>query len=294
LLNAVGNAVLEKRPETRICYVSGERFLNEVVTSIRHNQMDKFRQKYRERYDFLIVDDIHVIARTNSTQEEFFYTFNSFHDAGKQVVVASDKLPREMDGLEDRIRTRLEWGLTVDIQPPDIETRMAILRYKAERTGIMIGDDVIALIAQISKKSVRELEGNLATIRMYAELRGVPITTELAKEVFSTTLQQQKKGFSIDDLMSRVAEHYQLTARDLKSETRVKTVVRPRQVAMYLARKLLDSGYAEIGRAFGNRDHTTVLHAEAKIRDLLNDDPDFKSEVSRLEANINNSQWTGL
>src|SRR4029077_6272234 len=134
------------------------------------------------------------LARKNSSQEEFFYTFNAFHEAGKQVVVASDKLPREMDGLEDRIRTRLEWGLTVDIQPPDVETRMAILRYKAEKSGLLIPDEVVSMIAQISKKSVRELEGNLATIRMYSELRGVPITPELAKEVFSATMQQQKGG----------------------------------------------------------------------------------------------------
>jgi chromosomal replication initiator protein len=292
LLNAVGNAVRENNPGMRICYVSGERFLNDVVSSIRHQQMDKFRKRYRENYDFLIIDDIHVIARTQSTQEEFFYTFNSFHDARKQVVIASDKLPREMTGLEDRIRTRLEWGLTVDIQPPDFETRMAILRYKAERAGIFIPDDVISMISQISKKSVRELEGNLATIRMYSELRSVPITLELAREVFAATLHQQKSGLNVDELIRIVAGHYCLTARDLKSETRVKTVVRPRQVAMYLSRKLLDLGFAEIGRAFGNRDHTTVLHADAKIKDLLQDSLEFKNEVNHLETLINNSQWT--
>ena len=292
LLNAVGNAVRENNPHMRICYVSGERFLNDVVTSIRHQQMDKFRQRYRERYDFLIIDDIHVIARTQSTQEEFFYTFNAFHEARKQVVIASDKLPREMTGLEDRIRTRLEWGLTVDIQPPDFETRMAILRYKAERASIFIPDDVIILISQISIKSVRELEGNLATVRMYSELRSVPITIELAREVFAATLHQQKSGLNIDELIRIVAGHYCLTARDLKSETRVKTVVRPRQVAMYLARKVLDLGFAEIGRAFGNRDHTTVLHSDAKVKELIQDNLEFKNDVNRLENLINNSQWT--
>ena len=294
LLNAVGNAIREKRPSMRICYISGERFLNDVVTSIRHHQMDKFRQRYREKYDFLIIDDIHVIAKTNATQEEFFYTFNSFHEAGKQVVVASDKLPREMDGLEDRIRTRLEWGLTVDIQPPDIETRMAILRYKAERSGIIIPDDVVSLISQISRKSVRELEGHLATLRMYSELRSVPITLALAREVFSSIVNQEKAGLTIDELQRQVATHYNLTARDLKAETRVKTVVRPRQVAMYLARKILDMGYVDIGRAFGNRDHTTVLHAESRIKDLIANDLDFKSDVVRLENHINNSQWTTM
>ncbi len=293
LLNAVGNSVREKNPNVRICYVSGERFINDVVTCIRHGQMDRFRRKYRESYDFLIMDDIHVISRTNSSQEEFFYTFNSFHDSGKQVVVASDKLPREMAGLEDRIRTRLEWGSTVDIQPPDIDTRMAILRYKAEKAGVYVPDEVITLIAKISKKSVRELEGNLATIRMYAELRGVAVTMDLSKEVFAATINHQKEGLTIEELISRVADHYQLTAKDLKSVSRVKTLVEPRQLAMYFARKLLDSGYAEIGRAFG-KDHTTVIHAETKIKKMLQEDMDFKSIVSRLETGINNSQWTSM
>ncbi|MCC6276675.1 MAG: chromosomal replication initiator protein DnaA [Oligoflexia bacterium] len=294
LLNAVGNAVKEKYPHMRICYVSGERFLNDVVMGIRRKQMDKFHQHYREMYDLLIVDDIHVIARTNSTQEEFFHTFNAFYEAGKQVIVASDKLPKEMDGLEDRIRTRLEWGLTADIQPPDLETRMAILRYKAERAGISVPDEVVSLIAQISKRSVRELEGNLSTLKIYSELRGVPITVELARDVFSATIEQQKAGLTMDELIKHVAEHFGLSSRDLKSETRVKTVVRPRQIAMYLARKILGAGYVDIGRAFGNRDHTTVMHAEEKVGTLIQDDLDFRSEVNRLENNINNSQWTGL
>jgi chromosomal replication initiator protein len=294
LLNAVGNFVKEKFPHMRICYVSGERFLNDVVMGIRRKQMDKFHQHYREMYDLLIVDDIHVIARTNSTQEEFFHTFNAFYEAGKQVIVASDKLPKEMDGLEDRIRTRLEWGLTADIQPPDLETRMAILRYKAERAGISIPDEVVSLIAQISKRSVRELEGNLATLKIYSELRGVPITPELSRDVFAATIEQQKAGLTIDELIKLVAEYFGLSSRDLKSETRVKTVVRPRQIAMYLARKILGSGYVDIGRAFGNRDHTTVMHAEEKVNTLIQDDVDFRSEVNRLENSINNSQWTGL
>jgi chromosomal replication initiator protein len=256
--------------------------------------MENFRQRYRERYDFFILDDIHVIARTDSTQEEFFYTFNAFHEAGKQFVIASDRLPREMDGLEERIRTRLEWGLTVDIQPPDYETRMAILRYKAERQHLEVPDDVISLIAQISKKSVRELEGNLSTIRMLSELKGVPITLTLAKDTFSNILQSQKQGLNIEEVQRIVAEHFGITIRDLKSSSRAKPIVGPRQIAMYLARKVLEMGYAEIGRAFGNRDHTTVLHAEAKVKDRMADDVDFRSEVNRLENLLNNSQWTVL
>lgn len=290
LLNAVGNAVKERVPHTRICYISGERFINDVVSHLRHQQMDKFRKQYRESYDFLIVDDIHVISRTQATQEEFFYTFNSFHDAGKQVIVASDKLPREMNGLEDRIRTRLEWGLTVDIQPPDVETRMAILRYKAEKSGVFMPDDVISMISQISKRSVRELEGNLATVRMLSELRGIPITIDLAKEVFNNVISQQQTGLSIEDIQRVVSEHYKVTLRDLKSESRVKTIVKPRQVAMYLTRRILKYGYVEIGNAFGNRDHTTVLHAESKIQNTRDLDSEFNNDISRLETIINNSQ----
>lgn len=294
LLNSVGIAIREKFPEKRICYISGERFINDVITSIRHKQMDRFHHRYRQSYDVLIMDDIHVIARTQSTQHEFFETFNYFHGAGKQVVVASDLLPKQMDGLEDRIRTRLEWGMIVDIEPPDLETRVAILRYKAERQGIFVPDDVVHLVSQISTKSVRELEGNLNTIRMYSELRGVPITMELAKDVFKSTLQQQKNGPTLEDVMKIVAERYNTTIRDLKSSSRAKPIAKPRQIAMYLARRGLRLGYIEIGRGFGNRDHTTIMHGERKVAGEMDLDMDFKNEIKKLENIINNSQWNIL
>lgn len=292
LLNAIGNAVRQRRPGSRICFVNGERFLTEFVSSIRHGQMDKFRKRYRESCELLIIDDIHVFAHKEGLQEEFFHTFNAHHDSGRQLVFASDKYPKEITGLEERIRTRLEWGLIVDIQPPDIETRMAILRYKAEAHGLFIPDNVVYLIAQISKRSVRELEGHLSTLRMYSELKGVPITYEFAQEVFSRHVNEQKgSGLSIDDIQKFVADSYKVSTKDLKSTTRVKTIVVPRQIAMYLCRTLLDLGVAEIGRAFGGRDHTTVLHALNKIKDDINKDTEIANKIKELESKINNTQW---
>ncbi|MBK9293694.1 MAG: chromosomal replication initiator protein DnaA [Oligoflexia bacterium] len=292
LLNAIGNAVRQRNPGSRICFVNGERFLTDFVSSIRHGQMDKFRKRYREACDLLIIDDIHVFAHKEGLQEEFFHTFNAHHDNGKQLVFSSDKFPKEISGLEERIRTRLEWGTIVDIQPPDIETRMAILRYKAESSGLFIPDNVVYLIAQISKRSVRELEGHLSTLKMYSELNGTPITYDFAQDVFSRHLNEEKSsGLTIEDIQKYVADSFGVSTKDLKSKSRVQTIVEPRQVAMYLCRSKLDLGVVEIGRAFGGRDHTTVLHAINKVKDDLVKNSELSSKVKDLENKINNSQW---
>lgn len=290
LLNAIGNEIRVTKPHYRICYLSGEKFLNDYVSSIRHGQMEKFRKKFREQCDLLIIDDIHILAHKEGVQEEFFHTFNALHDLGKQVVFSSDKFPREIEGLEERVRTRLEWGLTVDIQPPDIETRMAILRYKAESTGLVVPDNVNELLAQISKKSVRELEGHLATLRMYSELKGVPVTYDFAYSIFSKYLNVERKVLSVDEIQKFIADKYSVSVKDLKSRSRVKTVVHPRQIAMYLCKKVLDLSVVEIGRSFGGRDHTTVLHSINKIKDSLKNEA-FSNEINKLEKTINNSEW---
>jgi len=289
LLNAVGNHIRGKFPTLRISYLSAERFLSDVVTSLRHGQMEKFRKRYREQCDVLLIDDIHIIAGKSSTQEEFFYTFNAFHEAGKQVVVSSDKLPRDIEGLEERIKTRLEWGLTADIQAPDLETRMAILRYKSEKSNLFLPDDVCAFIAQISKTSIRELEGNLTKLKVYAELREINITLELAHEIFSSAMQRQSKGITFETIQKAISDYYKIQIRDLKSETRVKSVARPRQVAMYFSRKLLAAGFADIGKQFGGRDHTTVMHGVSSVTELIEKNNEFKSELDRLEGIIHNS-----
>lgn len=294
LLNAIGIAIRENFPHMRICYISGERFINEVISGIRHKQMDKFHQKYRQSYDILIIDDIHEIANKEATQEEFFHTFNAFQEAGKQVVVAADKLPSEIEGLEDRIRTRLSWGLTADIKAPEYETRVAILRFKAEKLGINVPDEVIAMIAEMSKRTVRELEGHLNTLRMYSELNGQPITVELARNIFGSVLASKKNGLTIDDVLRLVADFYGISTKDLKGQSKVKTVAWPRQIAMVLCTKILNLGYSEIGRAIGGRDHATIIHGVKKVELKLSEDPSLFSEFSRLESTINNSQLNNM
>jgi chromosomal replication initiator protein len=276
----------QKFPDTRINYVSAERFLNECISSIRRSEMDKFRARYRDNCDILLMDDIQILGRGEAVQEEFFHTLNSFFDKSKQVVVASDRMPKDIKGLEDRIRTRLEWGLIADIQMPDIETRVAILKYKAERRGIPLSNDVVGYIARISKRSIRELEGNLNKLKMYSELQGVPISLDLAKRVLQH--HDDAATITIEEIQRLTAEHFQVRLPDLKSKTRTKPLVTARQIAMWLIKKHLEKPLVEIGRAFGGKDHTTVINALRRIDDQLNKDPEIKKDVEELEGRIHN------
>ncbi len=286
LLNAVGNYIRDAHPELRICYVSAERFLNECISSIRRQEMEKFRLRYRERCDVLLMDDIQVLGRGEAVQEEFFHTLNDFFEKGQQVVVASDRIPKDIKGLEDRIRTRLEWGLIADIQMPDIETRVAILRYKAEKKGIRLSDDVISHVARISKRSIRELEGNLNKVKMFSELQGLPIDMQLAKKVLAG--HGETSSLTLEDIQKLVAEHYKVRVIDLKSKNRSKPLVTARQVAMYLVKKHLEKSLVEIGRAFGGKDHTTVLNAVRRIEKQLTTDSDLLKDFDELESRIHN------
>jgi chromosomal replication initiator protein len=286
LLNAVGNHMRQKFPDTRINYVSAERFLNECISSIRRSEMDKFRARYRDNCDILLMDDIQILGRGEAVQEEFFHTLNSFFEKSKQVVVASDRMPKDIKGLEDRIRTRLEWGLIADIQMPDIETRVAILKYKAERRGIPLANDVVSYIARISKRSIRELEGNLNKLKMYSELQGVPISHDLAKRVLAH--HDDAATITIEEIQRLAAEHYQVRLPDLKSKTRTKPLVTARQVAMFLIKKHLDRPLVDIGRAFGGRDHTTVINALRQIDSQLTKDSEIKKDIDELEGRIHN------
>lgn len=290
LLNAVGNQIRVKCPQLRICYVSAERFLNECISSIRRNEMDKFRQRYRDNSEVLLMDDIQVLGRGEAVQEEFFHTLNDFFEKGQQVVVASDRMPKEILGLEDRIRTRLEWGLIADIQMPDIETRVAILRYKAERRGIRLSQDVVSYIARISKRSIRELEGNLNKVKMYSELQGLNISLDLAKKVLAT--HDDTTTITISEIQKLTAEHYKVKVNDLKARSRTKPLVTARQVAMFLVKKHLDKSLVEIGRNFGGKDHTTVINALRRIDDQLTKDSDLKRDIEDIEGKIHNI--TGL
>lgn len=286
LLTAVGNHIRQKYPELRIAYVSAERFLNECISSIRRGEMDKFRTRYRDNCDILLMDDIQVLGRGEAVQEEFFHTLNSFFEKGKQVVVASDRMPKDIKGLEDRIRTRLEWGLVADIQMPDIETRVAILKYKAERRNIYLANEVVVFIARISRRSIRELEGNLNKLKMYSELQGVPISLELAKRILAQ--HDDVATITIEEIQKLVAEHFQVRLPDLKSKTRTKPLVTARQIAMYLVKKHLEKPLVEIGRSFGGKDHTTVINALRRIESSLNKDSEIKKDIDELEGRIHN------
>lgn len=284
LLHAVGNEIRKNSPHLRINYLTAETFLNECVSSIRRNEMEKFKARYREKSDVLLVDDIQFL-KGESTQDEFFHTLNHFFAQKKQVVVASDRMPKDITGLEDRIRSRLEWGLIADIQMPDIETRLAILRYKAERLNIRIQEDVINYIARISKRSIRELEGNLNKFKMYCELQGLQPSLENAKKVLA--IHDHQTVITLEEIQKLVCEKFQIKLVDIKSASRTKTLVVPRQMAMYLIKKVLDKSLVDIGRAFGGRDHTTVLNAIARVTSLQQTDLDFRKDYEELLGRIN-------
>ncbi len=286
LLHAVGNQIKQTHPYLKIMYVSAEKFLNECVSSIRRYEMDKFRQKYRDTPDILLVDDVQMMGKTEAVQEEFFHTINSFIERRRQVVVASDRMPKDILGLEDRNRSRLEWGLIADIQMPDLETRVAILRYKAEKLNIRLPDEVVNYIARISKRSIRELEGNLKKIKMFSELQGLNIDIELARKVLSS--HETQTTISVEEIQKIVADHFKVKVIDLKSKTRAKPIVVPRQTAMYLIKKNLDKSLVDIGRAFGGKDHTTVMNAIERVDYLLSRDLDFKNDIDELTTRIHN------
>lgn len=286
LLHAAGNHIREQFPQLKITYISAERFMNECISAIRRHEMDKFRQKYRENSDILLVDDVQFIARGEAVQEEFFHTVNAFIDGRKQVILASDRMPKDIHGLEDRSRTRLERGLIADITMPDIETRIAILRYKAEKYNVRLPEDVATYIARISKRSIRELEGNLKKVKMFSELQGLPIDFELVKRILSH--HETQSTISVEEIMKIVADHYKVRVLDLKSSTRAKPIVVPRQIAMYLIKKFLDKSLVDIGKAFGGKDHTTVMNALDRVKNLQATDQDISKDIEDLETRIHN------
>jgi chromosomal replication initiator protein len=290
LLHAVGNQIKSSYPQAKIHYVSAERFLNECVSSIRRQEMDKFRLKYREECDILLVDDVQMIGKTEAVQEEFFHTINTFIDRRKQVVIAADRMPKDILGLEDRNRSRLEWGLIADISMPDLETRVAILRYKSEKMGLRLSDDVVNHVARISKRSIRELEGNLKKVKMFSELQGLSIDIDLVKRVLAT--HETQSTISLEDIQKMVADHFKVRVIDLKSTTRAKQIVVPRQTAMYLIKRTLDRSLVDIGRAFGGKDHTTVMNALQRVDFLMQKDMGFRNDVEELTTRIHNI--TGL
>jgi chromosomal replication initiator protein len=265
----------------KTCYMSSERFTNELIDAIQHHSTSGFRQKYRN-VDVLVIDDIHFIAGKESTQEEFFHTFNALYDAHKQIIFSSDRPPKEIANLQDRLVSRFGWGLTTDIQPPDLETRVAILKKKIEREPVSVPDDVIFFIAQLIKTNIRELEGALIRTIAYSLLEEKPITLELTKGVLKDLLREPKKLITVDFIQRCVAEEFGITLQDIKHRRRNKTIVLPRQVAMYLSRELTELSLPEIGNSFGGKDHTTVLHSYNKIRGELKTNKELQEKIDGI------------
>ncbi len=284
LLHAIGNEAMVRHPRIRVCYIPAEKFTNDLIASIRTNRMPEFKERYRNA-DILLVDDVQFIAGKTRTQEEFFHTFNDLYSSRKQIVVTSDKFPKEIPDLEERIQSRFEWGLVADIQPPDIETRVAILNRKAEAEDIHIPEDVALYLASVVKSNVRELEGYLIRIGAHASLMNKEINLELAKS-FLSTLSTAGRDVSPENIIKTVSDHFGVKPSELRSDRKHKQVAGPRQIAMYIMREMTRCSFPDIGRRFGGRDHTTVMYAVKKIEKKLADDVSLRNTVDALRKKI--------
>lgn len=286
LMHAIGHYVLDHNPDAKVVYLSSEKFTNEFINSIRDNKAVEFRNKYRN-VDVLLIDDIQFLAGKESTQEEFFHTFNTLHEESKQIIISSDRPPREIPTLEDRLRSRFEWGLITDITPPDLETRIAILRKKAKAEGLDIPNEVMLYIANQIDSNIRELEGALIRVVAYSSLINKDINADLAAEALKDIIPSSKpRIITILDIQKVVGEHYSIKLDDFKAKKRTKSVAFPRQIAMYLSRELTDFSLPKIGEEFGGRDHTTVIHAHEKISKLLQSDMQLQKQIKEIHQTL--------
>ncbi len=285
LLHAIGNFTRSRSPRTRVCYITAEKFTNELVFSLRTNRMPEFKEKYRN-VEMLLVDDVQFIAGKQRTQEEFFHTFNDLYSSGRQIVVSSDKFPNEIPDLEERIQSRFEWGLVADLQPPDLETRLAILNRKAEADQIPLPPDVALFLATMVKNNIRELEGSLIRIGAHASLTRSEINMDLARKVLSRLLESSTREISPDAIQKAVAEHFGVKVSDLRSGRKHKVVALPRQIAMYLMREMTSCSFPDIGQRFGGRDHSTVMYAVKMVEKKMQDDVSLRNSVEALRKTI--------
>ena len=281
LMHAIGHYVVQHHPRLSLLYISSERFMNEMINAVRFDRILDFRSRYRS-VDVLLVDDIQFVSGKEGTQNEFFHTFNALHDAQKQIVISSDRPPHEIPALEERLRSRFEWGLIADINPPDIETKAAILKKKAEGEAVPLPDGVAMYLASRIKTNIRELEGSLIRLIAYASLTSKPLTIELAQEVLKNVIDHDEKAVTIEQIQKFVADYYQLKLNELKSRNNSKSVAMPRQVAMYLCKALTHASLPEIGRSFGGKHHSTVIHSINKVEDLRKKDSDFDKQLTNL------------
>ncbi|HLU20974.1 chromosomal replication initiator protein DnaA [Lederbergia graminis] len=288
LMHAIGHYVLEHNPTAKVVYLSSEKFTNEFINSIRDNKAVDFRNKYRN-VDILLIDDIQFLAGKESTQEEFFHTFNTLHEESKQIVIASDRPPKEIPTLEDRLRSRFEWGLITDITPPDLETRIAILRKKAKADGLDIPNEVMLYIANQIDTNIRELEGALIRVVAYSSLINKDINADLAAEALKSIIPSSKpKVVTILDIQKAVGAEFNVKLEDFKAKKRTKSIAFPRQIAMYLSREMTDFSLPKIGEEFGGRDHTTVIHAHEKISNLIETDSELQSKIDEIRNSLKN------
>ncbi|MBN6066552.1 chromosomal replication initiator protein DnaA [Aggregatibacter actinomycetemcomitans] len=281
LLHAIGNGIIANNPNARVVYIHSERFVQQVVAYIRDNKMEEFKKFYRS-LDALLVDDIQFFSDKEKTQEEFFHIFNTLFERGRQIILTSDRYPREIEKIEERLKSRFGWGLTTAIEPPDLETRVAILMKKAEENNVDLPHDVAFFIGQKLRTNVRELEGALNRVKAMQEFKGEPITIDFVRETLKDMLALQDKLVTVDNIQKVVAEYYRIKVSDLKSKNRSRSVARPRQVAMALAKELTNRSLPEIGKSFGDRDHTTVLHACRTIAGFRDTDPNIQEDWANL------------
>lgn len=281
LIQAIGQQMRETRPQSRVLYMSAEIFVTELITSIRYDRMAPFRERYRS-LDALLLDDIQFIAGKERTQEEFFHTFNALYESQKQIVFTSDRPPKEIPTLEERLRSRFEWGLTADIQPPDLETKVAILRKKAEDKGLNLPQEVAIFIAERVRSNIRELEGHLNKVAAFASMIGKPVTIELVKEALKDILSKEDKPITPTEILRVVAAHYGLKTSDLKQKSNAQTIAFPRQVAMFLCKDLTDLSYPEIGKLFADKHHSTVMYSVQQIKKKMDNDQQFARTVDSL------------
>jgi chromosomal replication initiator protein len=283
LLHAIAHEILRQRPEARIAYISAEEFTNQVIKSISRQEMDVFRKRYRANCDVLLMDDIQILSGKERTQEEFFHTFNALHGAQKQIVLTSDKTPQEIQHLEERLRSRFNWGLITDIKAPQFETRVAILQCKAERDGIPLPADVAFYLARLIVANVRELEGALTRLTAYASFNHAPLSVAFAERALQDLLDNRARTLTIESIQKMVAEHFDVKVSDLRGSRRQRVITRPRSIAMYLCRKHTQASFPQIGRGFGGKDHSTVMAACKRIERGLTDDQAMRAELNAIE-----------
>lgn len=286
LLHAVANEINEKHPGLTICLITARDFMDEMITLMKNNRINEFVKKYTEKVDVLMIDDIHELKNKEGTQDQFFHVFNEMHNKGKQLIFTSDKRPKEIDGISERIKTRLQWGLVVDIQPPDLETRIAILRRKMEALDLYVTEDVLTLIASRIKTNIRELEGSLVRLKAVSELMNVEIEIDLVKEQLMLPNNESEKEMTIEYVAKATAQYFRIPLADLKSKGRSQDITKARHIAMYLSRKIVNAKQQEIGAFFGGRDHSSVIHAVNTIAEKVKTDSSLSKDINSIESNL--------